>query len=245
MGLSTLEKIGIGLVGAYAGSYFFPNEFYSATGGLLGSAPETSAIDSQLAASIPSAANSYSINAPTIADLSSPLAVNPSIATGAVLAPTLAANTTESLTKIPETTNPKSFGSQLVSGLTSPAGLSGLFVAGSSLATSLLQQADAKENREFQSGEAQKNRDTQISENQKGRDFSSEQAALNREQTASLAADSRAFQAEQAKKARMFEAILANQNQRNSIISQRIGGSRGNGSSLAANVANLNQSLLR
>lgn len=221
MGLSTLEMIGIGLAGALVGSYFFPETFYSATGGILGSSPE---------------ATGSTVAAPDILSAN----VVPLGADGAIAGEALSVGT--SLGSTVPTSTP-GIGSEFLSGITSPTGTAALLTAGAGLASTLLASEEKEEDREFQAEQAEKTQVFTAEEAEKGREFSAEQAAISRAHQSALADAARSFQAEQATKTKRFQALLAAQNTRQSAFAQRAAGARG-GRQTPANVASLTQSIL-
>jgi len=239
MGLSTLEKIGLGIAGAFVGSYFFPETFYSLSFGTLGT-------DStgQLGAIQPATLQPAEVGGTGLGvGLGSPFLNDTSaLANAAVVTPN--ANTaTGQLNTLKDTKDTSSF----LTSLQQPQALGALFTAGAALGTTLLagEQAsdEADANREFSSAEREAaqtfraeqdaiTRDAQAAEAQKGREFAAEQQAADRE-----------FREEQERKARQFQAIVAAQAGKDRAFSNRVQSSRA-GSSLAANVANLNQAVL-
>lgn len=209
MGLSTIEKIGIGIAGIYAGSLLFPNTAFSATGGLLGTEAASIGGAVQGGSGIPGLQGGTALVGGDIASAA---------ATGG-------------------------FQQQLIDGFTSPAGIAGLFTAGSSLATTLIGQKEKDKDREALDNRQDKTISATAEQNLLNREHNALEAEKNRSFQAAQAKSAEEFRAEQERKARIFQAAIQAQNQRSAAINSRLSGG-GRGSQLAANVSNINQSLL-
>lgn len=226
MGLSSLEKAGLAIAGLYLGGTlagtWWPETTFGMTGGMFGAAGgETGMLNFFGGAG----------GAGTGADLSGGTGslggnVPPADVGGQVLQE-----------------GGKNTG--LWAGLTSPNALAGLFAAGATLGSTLLASEEKDEDREALKEENQAGREHQSSENALTREHNAAEAAKNRDHESGIAAKNREFQAEQAAKAAKLQAMLARANNRSALYNNRINSLGGGGRSLAANAANLSQSILR
>ena len=212
---STLEKIGLAIAGAYAGSYFFPETFYSLSGGLLGQ-------------SAAGEVGSIALQNFTQPDLASTAAQNAAFnaqAVGGVEAASSIAGAA------PVDVNS---GFSFADTFTNPTVLTGLLAGGASLGSSLLQTQAAEDARA-----------EQREENALNREHSATEAEKSREHQASLSRELAALRAEEAAKTRRFQAALQTLAQKDAIRRQRAQAAlQGSGSSLAQNVANIRGALL-
>lgn len=220
MGLSTAEKIGLGIAGLYVGglvgSYFFPETFYSgsfgllgAEGGQVGTLQPSSLLSTQTLQSIPSSQGG-------LAALSTPTVVGASRTGESVIEGARSLGTGAT---VPESTG---FLGQLQQGFTSPQGIGALLTAGASLGNTLLAQDAEKDRLDAQKEEAEKGREFSREEAERTREFTAEQNRIQREFTAEQRAADREFREEQERKTQQLQAIIAEQNRRTSLVTSRL-----------------------